>query len=164
MEYSPFSLDIETSGVLNACRELGVTVVAYSPLGRGFLTGRYKSPEDFEEGDFRRLSVFFLSGGICPEMVINWFAGLPPQRSEIPRRKLRQEHQACSQIRRACQKEECYIWSTLPSLAHVPRRYVIVIEAEYAIIDWLSLQTISFRFLVQSPPSERCLHSCSCSC
>jgi len=59
MEYSPFSLDIETSGVLNACRELGVTVVAYSPLGRGFLTGRYKSPEDFEEGDFRRFAPRF---------------------------------------------------------------------------------------------------------
>ena len=58
MEYSPFSLDIETSGVLNACRELGVSVVAYSPLGRGFMTGRYKSADDFEEGDFRKLCVF----------------------------------------------------------------------------------------------------------
>ncbi|CAB5389746.1 unnamed protein product [Rhizophagus irregularis] len=39
MEYSPWTLDIETNGVLEACRELGVTIVAYSPLGRGFLTG-----------------------------------------------------------------------------------------------------------------------------
>ena len=37
-----------------ACRELGIAVIAYSPLGRGLLTGRYKSPDDFEEGDFRR--------------------------------------------------------------------------------------------------------------
>ncbi|CAB4382317.1 unnamed protein product [Rhizophagus irregularis] len=54
MEYSPWTLDIETNGVLEACRELGVTIVAYSPLGRGFLTGKYKSLDDFEPNDFRR--------------------------------------------------------------------------------------------------------------
>jgi len=55
IEYSPFVLDIERPdvGLLDTCRELGVTVVAYSPLGRGLLTGRYKSPDDFEPGDFR---------------------------------------------------------------------------------------------------------------
>ncbi|KZV64167.1 Aldo/keto reductase [Peniophora sp. CONT] len=55
VEYSPFVLDIERPdvGLLSACRELGVAVVAYSPLGRGLLTGRYKTPDDFEEGDFR---------------------------------------------------------------------------------------------------------------
>ncbi|KAH8812664.1 NADP-dependent oxidoreductase domain-containing protein [Xylogone sp. PMI_703] len=55
MEYSPFALEIELSetNLLNTCKELGVAVVAYSPLGRGFLTGRYKSRDDFEEGDFR---------------------------------------------------------------------------------------------------------------
>ncbi|PKK55545.1 Aldo/keto reductase [Rhizophagus irregularis] len=47
-------LDIETNGVLEACRELGVTIVAYSPLGRGFLTGKYKSLDDFEQNDYRR--------------------------------------------------------------------------------------------------------------
>lgn len=43
VEYSPFFLDIEEDqvGLLKACRELGVTVVAYSPLGRGLLTGTY---------------------------------------------------------------------------------------------------------------------------
>jgi len=57
VEYSPFTLDIEeeTIGLLKTARELGVKIVAYSPLGRGLLTGRYKSPEDFEEGDFRKL-------------------------------------------------------------------------------------------------------------
>lgn len=61
IEYSPFSLDIEDPkiGLLQACRELGVATVAYSPLGRGFLTGRYKSPDDFEEGDFRRVAPRF---------------------------------------------------------------------------------------------------------
>ncbi|KAJ7617051.1 Aldo/keto reductase [Roridomyces roridus] len=57
VEYSPFTLDIEDPkiGLLETCRELGVAVVAYSPLGRGLLTGQYKSPEDFEPTDFRRM-------------------------------------------------------------------------------------------------------------
>nr|WGM49231.1 aldehyde reductase [Boreostereum vibrans] len=56
VEFSPFTLDItdEKIGLLKAARELGVAIVAYSPLGRGLLTGQYKSPDDFEEGDFRR--------------------------------------------------------------------------------------------------------------
>ena len=43
MEYSPFTLDIELPdvGVMKTARELGVAIVAYSPLGRGILTGRY---------------------------------------------------------------------------------------------------------------------------
>lgn len=59
MEYSPFSLEIETQGLLKTCRELGVAVVAYSPLGRGFLTGSIRSPKDFEEGDFRTFAPRF---------------------------------------------------------------------------------------------------------
>jgi len=57
VEYSPFTLDAEDPkiGALAAARELGVTVFAYSPLGRGLLTGKYKSPDDFEEGDIRRI-------------------------------------------------------------------------------------------------------------
>ncbi|EPT05703.1 hypothetical protein FOMPIDRAFT_1021419 [Fomitopsis schrenkii] len=56
VEYSPFTLDIEDDkiGLLKAARELGTTIIAYSPLGRGLLTGKYKGPEDFEEDDFRR--------------------------------------------------------------------------------------------------------------
>ncbi|KAJ7280242.1 NADP-dependent oxidoreductase domain-containing protein [Mycena rebaudengoi] len=55
-EYSPFVLDIEDPKIalLETARELGVTIVAYSPLGRGLLTGVYKSPDDFEKDDFRR--------------------------------------------------------------------------------------------------------------
>jgi aryl-alcohol dehydrogenase-like predicted oxidoreductase len=43
VEYSPFCLDIERDdvGLLKTCRELGITVVAYSPLGRGLLSGKY---------------------------------------------------------------------------------------------------------------------------
>ncbi|CAG8489716.1 2647_t:CDS:10 [Ambispora gerdemannii] len=59
IEYSPWSLDIEQNGILEACRELGVTVVAYSPLGHGFLTGQYKSIDDFDDKDSRKYSPRF---------------------------------------------------------------------------------------------------------
>jgi aryl-alcohol dehydrogenase-like predicted oxidoreductase len=52
-EYSLWSRDPE-GDILSTCRELGVTFVAYSPLGRGFLTGRFKSPDDFAPDDWRR--------------------------------------------------------------------------------------------------------------
>ena len=56
IEYSPFSMDIEKPerGLLQTCRELGIATVAYSPLGRGMLTGQYSSIEDFDANDFRR--------------------------------------------------------------------------------------------------------------
>jgi len=54
MEYSPFDLEIESNGLLEAARETGVAVVAYSPLGRGLLTGKFRSRDDFEAGDYRR--------------------------------------------------------------------------------------------------------------
>jgi aryl-alcohol dehydrogenase-like predicted oxidoreductase len=53
-EYSLWTRDPEGNGVLEAVRELGIGFVAYSPLGRGFLTGRFRSPEDFADDDFRR--------------------------------------------------------------------------------------------------------------
>ncbi|TKA65839.1 hypothetical protein B0A55_09124, partial [Friedmanniomyces simplex] len=61
MEYSPFSLDIESEqiGLMKACRELGVAIVAYSPIGRGMLGGKIRSPADFEEGDFRKFAPRF---------------------------------------------------------------------------------------------------------
>jgi aryl-alcohol dehydrogenase-like predicted oxidoreductase len=52
-EYSLWSRDPETE-VLPTCRELGIGFVPYSPLGRGFLAGRFSSPDDIEQGDFRR--------------------------------------------------------------------------------------------------------------
>ncbi|GBE89155.1 Aldo-keto reductase yakc [NADP(+)] [Sparassis crispa] len=56
VEYSPFTLDIEDEkiGLLKTARELGVTIIAYSPLGRGLITGKYRSPDDFDEDDARR--------------------------------------------------------------------------------------------------------------
>ena len=52
-EYSLWTRDPE-DGPLQACRELGTTLVAYSPLGRGFLTGQLRTPADFAPDDFRR--------------------------------------------------------------------------------------------------------------
>ncbi len=52
-EYSLWTRDPEQA-LLPVCRELGVSFVAYSPLGRGFLTGRLTSPSDLDEKDFRR--------------------------------------------------------------------------------------------------------------
>jgi aryl-alcohol dehydrogenase-like predicted oxidoreductase len=57
-EYSLWSRDPEDE-ILPTCRELGIGFVAYSPLGRGFLTGAIRSVEDLEEGDYRRFSPRF---------------------------------------------------------------------------------------------------------
>ena len=53
-EYSLWSRDIEQE-ILPACRALGIGFVAYSPLGRGFLTGQFQKPEDLPENDRRRM-------------------------------------------------------------------------------------------------------------
>jgi aryl-alcohol dehydrogenase-like predicted oxidoreductase len=52
-EYSLWSRDPER-GALTTCRELGIGLVAYSPLGRGFLAGRFSSPDELDEDDFRK--------------------------------------------------------------------------------------------------------------
>ncbi len=57
-EYSLWTRDPE-DGVLDVCRELGIAFLAYSPLGRGFLTGQIKRLEDFEPDDYRRHSPRF---------------------------------------------------------------------------------------------------------
>lgn len=58
-EYSLWTRDVETNGVIEACRELGIGFVAYSPLGRGFLSGEIKRFEDLAEDDYRRHSPRF---------------------------------------------------------------------------------------------------------
>ncbi len=57
-EYSLWTRDPEGE-ILPACRELGITFVAYSPLGRGFLTGRIKRLDDLHETDYRRFAPRF---------------------------------------------------------------------------------------------------------
>lgn len=58
-EYSLWSRDVEVNGILAACRELGITFVPYSPLGRGFLTGAIQKLEDLDPSDWRRTNPRF---------------------------------------------------------------------------------------------------------
>lgn len=53
-EYSLFERGVEESGILNTLKELGIGFIAYSPLGRGFVSGDIKSPGDFPADDFRK--------------------------------------------------------------------------------------------------------------
>jgi len=57
-EYSLWSRDLEDQ-ILPTCQELGIGLVAYSPLGRGFLSGAIRSPEDLAEDDWRRMNPRF---------------------------------------------------------------------------------------------------------
>ena len=61
-EYSLWTRDVEDNGVLETCRELGIGFVAYSPLGRGFLSGEIKRFEDLAEDDWRRSNPRFQGG------------------------------------------------------------------------------------------------------
>ena len=58
-EYSLWSRDIERNGTLATCRELGIGFVAYSPLGRGFLTGAIQKPSDLSSDDWRHTNPRF---------------------------------------------------------------------------------------------------------
>jgi aryl-alcohol dehydrogenase-like predicted oxidoreductase len=58
-EYSLWTRDPEENGVLATCRELGIGFVAYSPLGRGFLTGQFRTFDDLAPDDYRRNSPRF---------------------------------------------------------------------------------------------------------
>ncbi len=53
-EWSLWTRDPETDGVLHTVRQLGIGFVAYSPLGRGFLSGAFQKPQDLADDDFRR--------------------------------------------------------------------------------------------------------------
>ena len=68
-EYSLWTRDPERE-VLAACRRLGVGFVPYSPLGRGFLTGAIRSPEDFAEDDYRRFSPRFQGGNFARNLAL----------------------------------------------------------------------------------------------
>lgn len=68
-EYSLWTRDPE-SDVLATCRRLGVGFVAYSPLGRGFLTGAIQQPEDFAEDDYRRFSPRFQGENFARNLVL----------------------------------------------------------------------------------------------
>lgn len=69
-EYSLWTRDPETTGTLAACRELGVGFVAYSPLGRGFLTGAIRAPEDLAEDDNRRRHPRFAAANFARNLAL----------------------------------------------------------------------------------------------
>lgn len=64
-EYSLFTRDVEHNGVLAVLRELGIALVAYSPLGRGFIAGRFRGPEDLAPGDSRRSTPRFAGDALA---------------------------------------------------------------------------------------------------
>ena len=59
VEFSLWTRDPQENGMVQACEKTGTSIVAYSPLGRGFLTGAFSSPEDFDADDYRRQSPRF---------------------------------------------------------------------------------------------------------
>jgi len=69
-EFSLWTRDPEDNGVLDACHRLGISLVAYSPLGRGFLTGAIRSPGDFEADDYRRSSPRFQGANFARNMAL----------------------------------------------------------------------------------------------
>jgi aryl-alcohol dehydrogenase-like predicted oxidoreductase len=68
-EYSLWSREPEGE-ILATCRELGIGFVAYSPLGRAFLTGRFRTPEDIPEGDWRRNHPRFQGGNFARNLAL----------------------------------------------------------------------------------------------
>ncbi|MGA9701090.1 aldo/keto reductase [Pseudomonas sp.] len=69
-EYSLWSRDQEHNGCLAACQRLGIAFVPYSPLGRGFLTGALKSPDDFDADDYRRFSPRFQGENFAKNLLL----------------------------------------------------------------------------------------------
>lgn len=68
-EYSLWSREPEDE-LLGTCQELGITFVAYSPLGRGFLTGRFQSPDDLPADDYRRQSPRFMGENFAKNLAV----------------------------------------------------------------------------------------------
>jgi aryl-alcohol dehydrogenase-like predicted oxidoreductase len=108
-EYSLWTREPEIDCVLETCRELGIGFLAYSPLGRGFLTGQLKKFEDFAEDDYRRCSPRFQGenfqrnldlvaritdlararGASAPQLALAWVMAKSPQVVPIPGTKRR---------------------------------------------------------------------------
>jgi aryl-alcohol dehydrogenase-like predicted oxidoreductase len=68
-EYSLWTRDVEDE-ILPACRELGVGLVAYSPLGRGFLTGKIQTLDDLDAGDWRRMNPRFQGENLAKNLAL----------------------------------------------------------------------------------------------
>ncbi len=82
-EYSLWSHDLEA--VMPACRELNIALVPYSPLGRGFLSGKYKSLDDFEQGDFRSYNPRFSKENFVKNLeIVKKVEGIANSKSVTP--------------------------------------------------------------------------------
>ena len=83
-EYSLWSRDPEDE-LLGVIRELGIGFVPYSPLGRGFLTGRFRAPEDLPEGDFRRTSPRFRGENFAKNLsVVDRIQAMAQEKGVLP--------------------------------------------------------------------------------
>lgn len=75
-EYSLWTRDVDAPGadggasILQTCKRLGIALVPYSPLGRGFLTGAIRSPEDFDADDYRRTSPRFMGENFARNLAL----------------------------------------------------------------------------------------------
>ncbi len=69
-EYSLWTREPEENGVLDTCRELGIAFVAYSPLGRGFLSGKIRDTDALDKDDYRRRNPRFADGNLESNIAI----------------------------------------------------------------------------------------------
>jgi aryl-alcohol dehydrogenase-like predicted oxidoreductase len=127
-EYSLWTRDLE-SEILPTLNELGIALVAYSPLGRGFLSGRFTAPEELDEGDFRRYGPRFTGEnlrenlklaervkelaadkGITPgQLALAWVLSRGEQIVPIPgtkRRSYLEENLAAADVRLSAEESE----------------------------------------------------------
>jgi aryl-alcohol dehydrogenase-like predicted oxidoreductase len=127
-EYSLWTRDVEEE-ILPTLNELGIALVAYSPLGRGFLSGRFTAPEELDEGDFRRYGPRFTGEnlrenlklaervkelaeekGITPgQLALAWVLSRGEQIVPIPgtkRRSYLEENLAAADVRLSAEESE----------------------------------------------------------
>jgi len=84
-EYSLWTRGVETNGILDACEELGIGLVAYSPLGRGFLTGAMSKDTTFGDDDFRKnLPRFSPEAMAANEALVDLLKTLADDRNATP--------------------------------------------------------------------------------
>lgn len=85
IEYSPWHTDHEDNGLIDAARELGVTIIAYSPLGKGILSGQYRSLDDFPADDIRRTIPRFHGDNFAKNMrIVDEFGRLAAKKGCTP--------------------------------------------------------------------------------
>jgi aryl-alcohol dehydrogenase-like predicted oxidoreductase len=143
-EYSLWSRDPERE-LLRTCEELGITFVAYSPLGRGFLTGAISSPDDLAANDFRRAAPRFVGdnlaqnrakvaqiealatakGVTAAQLALAWLLGRSPRSVPIPgtRKLARLEENVAAVALTLTRDESAALDAILPPGAAAGTRY-----------------------------------------